>query len=63
MVYGDSTTRRAKAVAIGYGFLPEERMTDPEGWYLFLKGRNGLSSSKYLLLQYEPPKNSSKREM
>lgn len=41
--YGNSTTRRAWGVAIGLArgvrFSLEERMVDPEGRYLFLKGR------------------------
>lgn len=43
--YGDSTTKRAKGVAIGFAkgtrFTLEDRMTDTEGRYLFRKGRLG----------------------
>lgn len=42
-LYGDFTTKRAKEVAIGFAigvrFTLEERLVDPEGRYLFLKGR------------------------
>lgn len=41
--YGDSPTKQAKGVAIGFAravrFTLEDRKTDPEGRYLFLRGR------------------------
>lgn len=44
-LYGDSSTRRAKEVAIGFTkmtrFVLIDRLTDVEGRYLFLKGRLG----------------------
>ena len=43
--YGDSISKRARGVAIGFargtGFTLEERLTDPEGRFLFLKGKFG----------------------
>lgn len=41
--YGDSLSKRAKGVAIGFArgvrFSLEERVADPEGRYLLLRGR------------------------
>lgn len=43
--YSDSPIRRSKGVAIGFSrasnFTLVDRMTDPDGWYIFLKGKIG----------------------
>lgn len=42
-LYGDSITKKAKGVAIGMArdtqFTLRERLVDPEGRFLFLKGK------------------------
>lgn len=48
--YGDSPITRAKGVAIGFArgvrFDLDERLVDPEGRYLFLRGKlNGVEST------------------
>lgn len=61
--YGDSPTKRAKGVAIAIakdiGFSLEERMVDPEGRYIFLKGQlQGIECT--LANIYCPNKNAMK---
>lgn len=64
--YSDSPIRGARGVAIGFArgtrFELEERLSDPEGRYLFLKGKiNGL---KYSLANiYGPNKNTYRTVM
>lgn len=58
--YGDSPSIRAKGVAIGFArgvrFDLDKRKTDPEGRYLFLKGK--LNGAEYSLENiYCPNKN------
>lgn len=58
--YGDSSTKWAKGVTIGFArgvrFTPEERLADPEGCYLFLRGR--INEVEYSLANlYCPNKN------
>lgn len=61
--YGDSPISQAKGVAIGFArgvrFELEERITDPEGRYLFLRGKlNGFECS--LANFYGPNKNANR---
>lgn len=61
LFYSDSPIRRAKEVAIGFAkvtkFSLTDRMTDPEGRYLFLKGKLG-DKTLTLANVYCPNKNS-----
>lgn len=59
--YSDSPIRGARGVAIGFAreirFELEERLSDPEGRYLFLKGK--INGMKYSLANiYGPNKNT-----
>lgn len=61
--YRDSPVSRAKGVAIGFArgvrFDLEERKTDPEGRYLFLRGK--LNRAEYSLANiYGPNKNPNR---
>lgn len=61
--YGDTVTNRARGVAIGFAngtrFALEDRVTDPEGRFLFLKGK--LGDEEYTLANiYAPNKRPMK---
>lgn len=60
---GDTISNRARGVAIGFAkrtrFVFEDRLVDPEGRYIFLRGR--LYEREYTLANiYAPNKNSMK---
>lgn len=62
--YGDSPIKGAKGVAIGFAretrFEMEEAMADPEGRFLFLKGK--INGSKCSLANiYGPNRNTYKK--
>lgn len=64
--YSDSPIRGARGVAIGFArdtrFELEERLSDPEGRYLFLKGK--INGRKYSLANiYGPNKNTYRTVM
>lgn len=58
--YGDSSTKRAKGVATGFArgvrFTLDDRRTDPEGRYLFLRGR--INEVEYSLANIYCPNNN-----
>lgn len=61
--YRDTVTKRPRGVAIGFAsgirFVLEDRLTDPEGRFLFLKGK--LGDEEYTLANvYAPNKNPMK---